>query len=205
MLPQHLSQYDIKHIITAVRSTSIQRIFDGNRTTITSLSHLIPALLKSLNGLARLPNNISQPHTQTFSDKFDRFYQSDRHVPRNSRDPKPADNSPKLPDSDRTNDAAPRRLNTVSLANHPKTVVLDPSDFVPICENCSVRYDHDTSSCSSSYAALVYRIRQGYGSDGSVPVTISHISYALVTEGVLLATIVGGVYSVRFRFASKSN
>ena len=41
----------------------------------------------------------------------------------------------------------PRRLNTVSLANQPKTVVLDPSDFVSICENCSVWNDHDTYEC----------------------------------------------------------
>ena len=63
------------------------------------------------------------------------------------------------------------------------------------------------SPCSSfsSYAVLVYRIRQEHGSKGTVPATIFHIAYALITEGVLLATIVGGVYSVRFRFASKSN
>ena len=61
------------------------------------------------------------------------------------------------------------------------------------------------SSSSPSYAALVYRIRQEYCSDGMVPATISHIAYALVMDSVLLATIVGGVYSVRIRLASKSN
>ena len=44
------------------------------------------------------------------------------------------------------------------------------------------------SSSSPSYAALVYRIRQEFGSNGAVPATISHIAYALVTAGVLLAT-----------------
>jgi len=34
---------------------------------------------------------------------------------------------------------------------------------------------------------------------------ISHIAYGLITEGVVLATIVGSVYLVLFRFASKSN
>ena len=58
---------------------------------------------------------------------------------------------------------------------------------------------------SPSYTALVYRIHQEYGSDRAVPATILHIAYALVTEGVLLAAIVGGIFSVRFRFTSKSN
>ena len=58
---------------------------------------------------------------------------------------------------------------------------------------------------SPSYHAMVYRIRQESGSEAAVPATISHIAYALVTEGMLLATIVGGIFSVRFRFASKSN
>ena len=60
-------------------------------------------------------------------------------------------------------------------------------------------------SGSPSYQAMVYRIRQESGSDGAIPATISHIAYALVTDGVLLATIVGGVFSVKFRFTSKSN
>ena len=71
----------------------------------------------------------------------------------------------------------------------------DPQSHVPV----------SPSSSSPSYTALVYRIWQEYGSDGTVPTTISHIAYALVMEGVLLVTIVGGVYSVRFCFASKSN
>ena len=56
-----------------------------------------------------------------------------------------------------------------------------------------------------SYLASVHRIRQESGYDGAVPATISHIAYALVTDGVLLATIVGGVFSVKFRFTSRSN
>ena len=56
-----------------------------------------------------------------------------------------------------------------------------------------------------SYLASVHRIRQESGYDGAVPATISHIAYALVTDGVLLATIVGGIFSVKFRFTSKSN
>ena len=154
MIPQHLSQYDIKHIITAVRkflSSPLQRIFDGNCTTITSLSHLIPALLKSLNDHARLPNTTSQPHTQSFSDRSDRPfppYHPDRLVPRDHRDPRHAETSPKIPDSDRTGDAPrPRRLNNVALANHPNTVILDPSTFVSICEHCNARNDHDTFEC----------------------------------------------------------
>jgi hypothetical protein len=145
MIPQHLSQYDIKHIITDFRkflSTSLQRIFDGNCTTITSLSHLIPALLKSLNDHARVPHNTSQPHTLP---PFDR---SDRSYPRDSRDPRPTDNQPKIPDSDRTNDAKrSHRINNVALANHPKTVLLDPFDFVTVSENCGVRDDHNTFAC----------------------------------------------------------
>jgi hypothetical protein len=131
MLPQHLSQYDIKHIITAVRkflSSSLQRIFDGNCTTITSLSHLIPALLKSLNDYARLPNTTSNPVTQSLSDRSDRPYQqyhSDRLVPREHRDPRPAESLQKIPDSDRTTDAPrQRRLNNVALATHPNTVTI---------------------------------------------------------------------------------
>ena len=53
----------------------------------------------------------------------------------------------------------------------------DPQSCVPV----------SPPSSSSSYATLVNRIRQEYRSDGTVPVTISHITYALVTEGVLLA------------------
>jgi len=53
--------------------------------------------------------------------------------------------------------------------------------------------------------ASVHRIRQESGYDGAVPATISHIAYALITDGVLLATIVGGIFSVKFRFTSKSN
>ena len=56
-----------------------------------------------------------------------------------------------------------------------------------------------------SYLAAVHRIRQESGYAGAVPATISHIAYALVTDGVLLATIVGGIFSVKFRFTSKSN
>ena len=156
MLPQHLSQYDIKHIITAVRkflSSPLQRIFDGNCTTITSLSHLIPALLKSLNDNARLPNTTSHPHTQSFSDRSDRPfppYHPDRVITRDQREPRHAETSPKIPNSnsDRTSEAPrPHRINHIALANHPKTVTLDPATFVSICENCDARNDHDTFEC----------------------------------------------------------
>ena len=53
-------------------------------------------------------------------------------------------------------------------------------------------------SGSPSYYAMVYRIRQESGYEGTV-------AYALVTEGVLLSTIVGGIFSARFRFTSNSN
>ena len=71
----------------------------------------------------------------------------------------------------------------------------DTQSAVPVCP----------LSGSPSYHAMVYRIRQESGSEGAVSATISHIAYALVTEGVLLMTIVGGIFSVRFRFTSKSN
>jgi len=72
---------------------------------------------------------------------------------------------------------------------------IDPQSYVPA----------SSPPGSPSYAALVFRIHQEYGAEGAVPATISHIAFALATEGVLLATIVGGIYSVRFRFTSKTN
>ena len=82
------------------------------------------------------------------------------------------------------------------LSEHDESLAtIDPQSCVPV----------SPPPGSPSYAALVYRIHQEYGSEGAVPATISHIVYALVTEGVLFATIVGGIYSVRFRFTSRSN
>ena len=82
------------------------------------------------------------------------------------------------------------------LSEHDDSLAtIDPQSCVPV----------SPPPGSPSYTASVYRIHQEYGSDGAVPATISHIAYALVTEGVLLATIVGGIFSVRFRFTSKSN
>jgi hypothetical protein len=46
ILPAHLNQYDIKHIISAVRKflpPPLQLLFDGYCTTITSLDHIVPA------------------------------------------------------------------------------------------------------------------------------------------------------------------
>jgi hypothetical protein len=72
---------------------------------------------------------------------------------------------------------------------------IDPQSYVPV----------SPPPGSPSYAALVFRIHQEYGAEVAVPATISHIAFALATEGVLLATIVGGIYSVSFRFTSKTN
>ena len=38
-------------------------------------------------------------------------------------------------------------VSTMLLANHPNTVILDPSTFVSICEHCNARNDHDTFEC----------------------------------------------------------
>ena len=154
ILPEHLSQYDIKHIISAVRkflTPPLQLLFDGYCTTITSLDHIVPALLRSLAASHANHTRSSNPVTQSLLDRSDRPYQqyhSDRNVPREHRDPRPTEPLQKIPDSDRTGDAPrQRRLNNVAMAHHPNTVVLDPSTFVSICEHCNARNDHDTFEC----------------------------------------------------------
>ena len=158
ILPKHLALYDIKHIISGVRKLllpPLQRIFDGHCTTITTLPYLLPGLLRSLTDHAKLNHSPSQTHTQSFSDRFDRSYQSDRHTPRDSRDPRTADNLPKLPDANRTHEK--HRLNNIAPATHRNTVTLEPPDttfLVSVGENCGVRNDHDTYECLLSCQAL---------------------------------------------------
>ena len=152
ILPEHLSQYDIKHIISAVHkflTSPLQLLFDGYCTTITSLDHILPALLRSLAAShanhTRSSNSFPQPYPSIPPDRLDRPHASglrdSRSFPSTYRDSSQPDPPPPNPQKHQ------HRINNVTLAHHPKPIILHPSDFVSVCEHCGVRNDHDTYEC----------------------------------------------------------
>jgi hypothetical protein len=156
ILPEHLNQYDINHIISAVRkflTPPLQLLFDGYCTTITSLDHIVPALLRSLAAShanqTRSSNSFTQPYPSLPPDRSDRTYLSGSRDHRDNRSfHSPSHDQPR---SDLKTDSASRpstdnkphtRLNFVRLH------IPDMSEYsVPICENCDARNDHDTENC----------------------------------------------------------
>jgi len=152
ILPEHLNQYDIKHIISAVRkflTPPLQLLFDGYCTTITSLDHIVPALLRSLAAShanhARSSNSFPQPYPSIPQDRLDRPHASgfrdSRSSPSAYRDSSQPDPPPPNPQKNQ------HRINNVALTPNPKPIILDPSEFVLVCEHCGIKNDHYTYEC----------------------------------------------------------